>query len=162
VRKDLFKSLFDTYYNPLCNYVANHFQLADKAEDIVMDVFAQLWSGESEIENIKSPKSYLFKATYHKAIEYWRSTKQLKLVELPENFVITDDNASDFEEYLLKEKLYQSIRQLPNKCQLIFVKAKINGLSHKQIAEELSISVKTIENQITKAYALLKKDLIHK
>ena len=89
-----------------------------------------------------------------------QNVKILKTTELTEKFVIPDDNEQDFDDYLLKEKLYHSIRQLPTKCQLIFVKAKINGMSHKAISDELGISIKTIENQITKAYMMLRKDLV--
>lgn len=159
MNKNTFKQIFNQYYNPLCNYVAHHFKLNEEAEDIVSDVFTHIWGSDADFDKIENIKSYLFTAVYRKALEFLRHTKDKKTSELDEKFVIPDDNEQDFNEYLLKEKLYQSIRQLPTKCQLIFVKAKINGMSHKAIAEELGISIKTIENQITKAYALIRKDL---
>lgn len=58
-----------------------------------------------------------------------------------------------------KEKIFQSIRQLPTQCRVIFVKSKIEGMSHKEIAQEMQIAVKTIENQITKAFKLIRKQL---
>ena len=160
MNKNTFKLLFDQYYNPLCNYVAHHFRLDDEAEDIVMDVFTYIWDKDTDFENIENKKSYLYTAVYRKSIEYLQNVKILKTTELTEKFVIPDDNEQDFDDYLLKEKLYHSIRQLPTKCQLIFVKAKINGMSHKAISDELGISIKTIENQITKAYMMLRKDLV--
>jgi RNA polymerase sigma-70 factor (ECF subfamily) len=160
VNKETFRFLFDEYYNPLCNYVANSLGFKEEAEDIVMDVFTHIWAHPDTISEIKYPKTYLFKAVYHKSIEHIRS-KKLVLVEYDyEKIVVPDYNEENIEEYLMKEKIFKSIRQLPSQCQLIFVKSKIDGLSHKAIAEELGLSTKTIENQITKAMKILKKLLM--
>lgn len=59
--------------------------------------------------------------------------------------------------YLLREFMYKSIRQLPPKCQEVFMMNKINGLTYREIAEDLDISVKTVENQIGKAYRILRE-----
>ena len=61
--------------------------------------------------------------------------------------------------YLLKEQLIRSIRQLPPKCQEIFVLSKMNGLTYGEIAEELDLSVKTVENQIGRGLKLLREML---
>ncbi|MEM9549401.1 MAG: sigma-70 family RNA polymerase sigma factor, partial [Bacteroidota bacterium] len=58
--------------------------------------------------------------------------------------------------FMLKEFLYNSIRQLPPKCQEIFVLNKVNGLTYTEIADDLDISVKTVENQIGRAYRKLR------
>lgn len=160
MNKNTFKQIFNQYYNPLCNYIAHHFKLNEEAEDIVSDVFTHIWDTNPDFDKVDNIKSYLFTSVYRKALEFIRHAKDKKTTELSEKFVIPDDNEQDFNEYLLKDKLYQSIRQLPTKCQLIFVKAKINGMSHKAISEELGISIKTIENHITKAYAMIRTDLL--
>ena len=66
-----------------------------------------------------------------------------------EKIVVPDYKEEIADDYLLKEKIFQSIRQLPTQCRVIFVKSKIEGMSHKEIAQEMQIAVKTIENQIT-------------
>lgn len=157
--KEQYQQIFKLYYNPLCNYVATHFDLSLSAEDIVMEVFTHIWQNIEKININEHPKSYLYTATYRKSIEVWRSFHKKPLVELTDNIVVPDNKEEIFDTYVLKEKLNESIRHLPTKCQLIFVKAKIEGMSHKQIAAELNISTKTIENQITKAFQLIRKDL---
>lgn len=160
MNKDSFKYLFDEYYNPLCNYVANSLGFREEAEDIVMDVFTHLWAHQNSISEILHPKTYLFKAVYHKSIEHLRAKKMVIVGFEQEKIVVPDYNEENIEEFLLKEKIFKSIRQLPSQCQLIFVKSKIDGLSHKEIAAEMGISTKTIENQITKAMKILRKLLI--
>ena len=156
VDKDYFRYLFEQYYNPLCNYVANTFGISDEAEDIVMDVFAHLWSKHEDMEELRHPKTYLFKSVYHKAIEKIRAKKMEILTLEAEKIVVVDYKEEIADEFVLKEKIYQSIRQLPSQCQLIFVKAKIDGMSYKEIAQDLQLSVKTVENQMTKALRIIR------
>jgi len=65
-----------------------------------------------------------------------------------------DDEA---DKYVLKEKLFNSIRQLPPKCRDVFTMSKINGLTYSEIANELGISPKTVENQMGRALRLLRE-----
>ncbi|MBK8700587.1 MAG: sigma-70 family RNA polymerase sigma factor [Saprospiraceae bacterium] len=156
--KEIFRYLFDTYYNALCNYAANALGLKDEAEDAVMEVFTHLWTVNSNISQISNPKAYLFKSVYHKAIEKSR-VKRPVIVSLESEKIVVEDYKEEIaDEYLLKEKIYQSIRQLPSKCQLIFVKAKIDGMSYKDITGEMDIAVKTVENQIAKAMKILRSE----
>lgn len=60
------------------------------------------------------------------------------------------------EKHLLKQKLYNSVRQLPPKCREVFMLSKVNGLTYSEIAEQLGISVKTVENQMGKALRTLR------
>lgn len=159
VNKESFKYLFDQYYNPLCNYVAHTFNADAEAEDIVMDVFTHIWSLNGKFEDISNPKSYLFKSVHNKALERIRAKKVQILPFETEKYVVTDYKEENSDNFMLKEKIYQSIRQLPKQCQLIFVKAKIDGLSYKEIAVDLGLSIKTIENQMSKALRLVKESV---
>jgi RNA polymerase sigma-70 factor (family 1) len=159
VHKESFKYLFDQYYNPLCNYVAHTFNANSDAEDIVMDVFTHIWSLNGNFDELKNPKSYLFKSVHNKALEKIRSNKVQILPFEAEKYVVVDYKEENSDNFVLKEKIYQSIRQLPKQCQLIFVKAKIDGQSYKEIASDMGLSIKTIENQMSKALKLIKKSV---
>ncbi len=159
LNKESFKYLFDLYYNPLCNYVAHTFKADSEAEDIVMDVFTHIWSLNSKFEDINNPKSYLFKSVHNKALEKIRSQKVRILPFESEKYVVADYKEENNDHFLLKEKIYQSIRQLPKQCQLIFVKAKIDGQSYKEIALDMGLSIKTIENQMSKALKIIKESV---
>lgn len=136
----------------------------DLAEDVVQEVFVQIWHKRAKINLNSSIKNYLFQSTRNKAIELLRRNK------LESDYVAHELNSKEesyeLEEeannYMLKEQLKRSIRQLPPKCQEIFVMSKMNGLTYTEIAEELDLSVKTVENQMGRALKLLREMLLKK
>jgi RNA polymerase sigma-70 factor (ECF subfamily) len=158
INKKSFEHLFDLYYNPLCNFALSISKDYDKAEDIVQEVFVQIWKKRSSLAIDKNIKNYLFTATKNKAIEWLRREKLFD--KYAESQVIQDFNRNDVDElaqkYEMLEKLYSSVRQLPPKCQQVFKLGKINGLTYAEISEELNISVKTVENQMSRALKLLR------
>ena len=159
--KEEYKRVFEEYYNPLCNFAYKYVENSDTAEDVVQEVFVQMWQKRKEIKLTGNVKSYLFQSTRNKAIEYIRRNKlQAAYVEeerLKAETTYEIDN--DSENYIIKEQLFKSIRQLPPKCQKIFVLSKMNGLTYNEIAEELNLSVKTVENQIGRGLKLLRERL---
>lgn len=124
-----------------------------------MEVFTHIWDKREGLGDLDNPKAYLFKSVYHKAMEKIRAKKLVIVALEGEKIVVPDYKEEIADDYLLKEKIFQSIRQLPTQCRVIFVKSKIEGMSHKEIAQEMQIAVKTIENQITKAFKLIRKQL---
>lgn len=159
--KQDFKLLFEQYYNPLCNFASTILYDSAKAEDAVQDVFVKMWQNKERLADMDNQKAYLFQATRNKSIEYLRKLKSDKKISaenerrIEMSSTIDIDNEAD--KYLLKEKLFNSIRQLPPKCRNVFTMSKINGLTYTEIAEELDISPKTVENQIGKALRLLRE-----
>lgn len=154
-----FKEVFKEYYNPLCNYAVTITRDRKMAQDVVQDVFTRLWDKRKELVIKTNEKSYLFQAVKHRAFEILRRRQNESKINVSD-FEESYDNEKELEEqaqkYMLKEFLFNSIRQLPPKCQEIFVLNKVNGLTYHEIAEDLGISVKTVENQIGKAYRKLR------
>jgi RNA polymerase sigma-70 factor (ECF subfamily) len=101
-----------------------------------------------------------------KILEHIRNNKLVIVgeVEIYNLETVAKDNIEDkIEHFRIAERIKTSIRQLPSRCSTIFALSKLEGLSNKEIADRLNISVKTVENQMTKAYKLLRqylKDLI--
>lgn len=157
--KNRFKEVFKEYYNPLCNFAASITSDRKMAQDVVQDVFTKLWDKRSELKINTSEKSYLFQAVKHRAFEILRKRKnesKLNVRDFEESYSREKDIEEQANKFMLKEFLYSSIRQLPPKCQEIFVLNKVNGLTYNEIADDLDISVKTVENQIGKAYRKLR------
>lgn len=130
------------------------------AQDIVQDVFTKLWDKRENVTIDTNEKSYLFQAVKNRSLEMLRKRKNDVEVSKADYNNINFGNSGIEEEaknYMLKEFLYKSIRQLPPKCQEIFVMNKVNGLTYNEIALDLDISVKTVENQIGKAYRKLRE-----
>lgn len=149
--------LFREFYNPLCNYAFSILKDRSLSEDTVQDVFTKLWDKKDQLE-IDSVKSYLFKSTKNKAIEKLRQQKRSSEHNetIRSTTYVNETHEDQADKYLLKEKLFNSIRQLPPKCQEIFVLSKMNGLTYSEIADDLQLSVKTVENQIGRALRLLR------
>jgi len=107
----------------------------------------------------KDVKYYLFTAVKNKAIELIRSRKRKGeiLDTLPKEKNYQEAIGEEADSHIIKEKLYKSIRQLPPKCQQIFVMNKVNGLTYNEISEELKISPKTVDNQMRRAFKLLRE-----
>ncbi len=150
--------MFKKYYNPLCNFASSIVNDSKMAQDVVQDVFTKMWDKRDELIVNTNEKSYLFQAVKNRSLEVLRKQKldanissQLKPME---NSNALEEQAKN---YMLKEYLFKSIRQLPPKCQKIFVMNKVNGLTYGEIAKNLDISVKTVENQIGKAYRKLRE-----
>lgn len=159
--KEEYKKVFEEYYNPLCNFAFKIVKRKDLAEDVVQEVFVQIWHKRSTIQLSSHIKNYLFQSTRNKAIELLRRNKLES--DYIQNDMHSKEDSYEIEQdantFMLKEQLKRSIRQLPPKCQEIFVMSKVNGLTYTEIAEELNLSVKTVENQMGRALKLLREML---
>ena len=159
-----FKEVFKKYYNPLCNFAANIVDDSRLAQDIVQDVFTKIWDKRNQIEISSNEKSYLFQAVKNQALEEIRKNKNRRDNDLKKYPEMKEGSNRELEEqkYMLKEQLFVSMRQLPPKCQQIFRLSKLDGLTYAEIAEKLDISVKTVENQMGKAFRILREKLAGK
>jgi RNA polymerase sigma-70 factor (ECF subfamily) len=137
----------------------------DQAEDIVQDVFVKIWYKEDMLQENNNVKSYIYTMVRNKALEIVRRdnigakvTKEILNLHTQTNEQEIDE--AEIENFQLLDKVYVSIRQLPPKCGEVFTLSKVNGLTYSQIAGQLDISVKTVENHIGKALRLLREMLV--
>ena len=161
--KQAFRYFFDKYYSELCNFVNIYLKDTTLSEEVVQDIFVYFWENKSKINIQSSVKAYLFSASKFRSLNVLREQKQIhkKLHDLiPQETQVqlqqSEDFFTDHEE--LKNILNEAIQQLPGKCREIFLLSKKGNLTNKDIAVQLNISVKTVENQITIA---LKKLRVH-
>lgn len=158
-----FRELFDRYYTLLTNIANRYVEDVHIAEDIAQDVFIKLWNRRKNLAIHFSFKQYICRAVVNTSINHLRQQKKLDIIlseDTDEEYFtrpnLTDDDQRAEQENL-ENKLLEAIQRLPERCRLVFTMHKIDGLSHKEVAEELGISTKTIENQITKAMKVLKE-----
>jgi len=159
--KEAFRFFFEKYYTDLCNLM--NFYLHDPAisEEIVQDIFVWFWENKGKIQIGSSVKSYLFKASKNKSLNYLRN-ERVKINIRDKLAKVTENNFDELPETnmdanQLREIISQSVNSLPPKCREIFNLAKEDDLSYKEIAGKLNISVKTVENQMGKALKLLRE-----
>jgi RNA polymerase sigma-70 factor (ECF subfamily) len=136
-------------------------QDVNRAKDIAQEVFLKLWEKRNTLQINTNIKSYLLTATRNTALNEIRKAKGLfKELSSIEN---RESNALDPGEVLeskeMEALIYQTIESLPARCRSIFLLRKVDGLPVKEIARQLNISNKTVENQITKALKRLGESL---
>lgn len=159
------RPIFERYYAPLLTDVYRLIPDEDTCQDLVQDVFVELWRKRAELE-IRGPlRPYLRRAAVNRAINFIK-TRRRYILDTPDELARTaaDTSAQDIrhkeEQDSLETALHAAVDNLPEKCRLVFSLSRFEQLSHRQIAEQLGISVKTIENQITKALKLLRETLV--
>ena len=126
------------------------------AEDIVQNLFIQLWENK-KLDNIENPERFLLRATKYKCIDYLRTkktNKEISLAELPDD-LLTETNQLSEED--IEPLLYYFTAKLPPKTREVFLLSRKSGLTYKEIAAELDISVKTVENQMSRALRMMKE-----
>jgi len=161
--KEDFKRVFDQLYNPLCNFAASILNDEAGAEDVVQEVFVKLWNKRNELKINTDIKSYIFQAVRNKSLEVLRKKKsdlnRLEIVSKT-SYVEADTTVEqEMQNFMFKEKLYNSLRQLPPKCRQIFEMSKLEGLTYSEIAKVLEISPRTVETQISRALKILRETL---
>ena len=151
-----FSTQFHSYYRPLCLFALRLLDNADEAEDVVQDTFAALWEKRDTLHQIVSIKSYLYTAVRNNCLMKLRSKKEFDSVEelqlmdeyTPEEVIARAE---------LEAKLWKMIDDLPERQREIFLMAKRDGMAYREIAEETGLSVKTVENHVTRALKSLRQ-----
>ncbi|MBT8188795.1 MAG: RNA polymerase sigma-70 factor [Bacteroidia bacterium] len=159
--KRAFKETFLEYYTPLCNYAANNLKNTGHAEDIIQEVFLNLWEKNDSIELTGTLEQYLFKSVKNKILEFIRKHQNYERHKASsiEQLLETQNIAEVSDTYMKLELLNNSLRHLPPKCKNVFVLNKFKGLTYAEIAEVQKISVKTVENHMLKALQILRSHL---
>lgn len=165
-QNEKFKILFYKNYQTLCNVAYQYVMDRFTAEDIVQETFIRFWENEKSNLPEKEAGYYLTRAVKNNCISYLR--KEVQSVSLNEDIALAHELYSEDEtEVTTAEKMdivEKAIQQLPPKCKEVFLLCKVEQKKYREIAWMLNISVKTVENHMTKAIAFLrscvKEDII--
>ena len=156
-----YEKIFKTHYGAMSRYAMSIVRDQTIGEEIAQEVLMYIWEKRAQINLTGSLKSYLFSSVKNKCINYIKlelpklqSTTDLDQVRSYSSTGMTMDDTE-----LMKKKIQFAIDQLPEKCKNIFILSRYGGLTYNEIAEELEISVKTVENQVSIALKKLKESL---
>lgn len=159
-----FDGLFDHYSSRLFYFAFGYLKSEADAEEIVQEVFMKVWERRTFIKEELSFKSYLFTIAYN-AIQkqfikrnYQREYCNSLLLSADETDNVTVEGVNY---HSLKELVDRLVNQLPPRRKEVYIKSRNEGLSTKEIAQEMNISIKTVENQLTQALKFLKENLAH-
>ena len=150
-----FQLLMEVTSDELLLYALSFVRNQEIAEELVSDVYVKIWHKRSELPTIQNIRSYLFIAVKNSCLSHLRKMKNEKIVFIDEynDFLFPTVESND-EKTLEKEmltKIYKAIGELPPKCKEAFSLAKINGFKHREIAEIMNISEKTVNNHLVTA-----------
>lgn len=157
-----FEMIFKTYYEPLCNYAFTFLLDRDEAEEMVQSSFINVWEKRESIAIETSLKSYLYRAVRNGCLNALKHAK-IKRKHADETVFTSDRSYEAVTQSVISSELDQKIGDalmaLPEQCRLVFKMSRFEELKYSEIAEQLNISVKTVENQIGKALKIMREQL---
>lgn len=153
--------IFRQYYAYLCKSCIRVVKTHQRAEDLVQEVFLELWNRRSSLQIKTSLRAYLKRATINKALNLIRDERVKSVGEEPLQFKTAQQDTVQqrMEGEELQQRIKGAIDRLPERCRLVFILSRYEEMSYQQIADKMGISIKTVENQISKALKLLRESL---
>jgi RNA polymerase sigma-70 factor (ECF subfamily) len=153
-----FKFVFELLYDALYNYALN-FVKEEDAEELVQEAFLMIWDRRKMIDEDFNVKAYLYKSIHNQALNHIRHLKVVGQHVAEEVYLNSAIQRAKEPNPFLAKALNDYIELLPDRSKLIFKMSRVDGMRHKEIAQALSISEKTVEVQLRKARIFLKKIL---
>lgn len=168
--KTKFEDIYVTHYSRMKSFAKEYVVCEEDSENIVQDVFLNLWEQNSLLQSHTNLFAYLFTSVRNKCIDFLRhktivlNTAQKLQEDYRRTLQLKLQSLEDFDEHLFSEidietNIQNAIESLPAKCREIFILSKFEGLKQKQIAQQLNLSINTVESQMTIAYKKLKEVL---
>lgn len=165
----LIRQLFEQRYMQLHNFARRFVESDDEADDVVADVFLELWQNRDHLDFSRNIISYLYRATSARALNVLRhkgiSPVRIDLLESinatrMEYLALYEEN-SPVEQREMHDQIENAINSLPDKCREVFRLSYIHGLRNQDIADTMNVSVRTVEAHMYKALRLLREKLKH-
>ena len=156
-----FEKVFKEFYPHLCLYALRFVKTKDLSEEIVQNLFCQIWENRKDLNIHTSIKAYLYRSTYHNALQVLRKKgSQNKYEEYVKHHHNEYESTSNtLEEKEINKIVQQTLSTLPQRCGIIFKMSRFEGLKYQEIAKKLSISVKTVEANMGKALKAFRHNL---
>ncbi len=159
---EAFRIFYDRFYIKIYRYTSYYVKSIDIREEIVSDVFFNFWVNRKKNPSIENPEGYLYTMVKNTALSYM-SNKEDTTFEINEHFQEELSDTKTPENIIIDEEIAVAIKNaiddLPERCRLIFLMAREEGLKYREIAELLSISEKTVNAQMVLAIKKLSKRL---
>lgn len=157
-----FEKVFKTHFNSLYKYAYTILKNETAAEEVVQQVFFKIWEKRESLPDETILKAYLYRAVHNESLN---NIKRLKVRTGYQMYAVSStgqaiENASG-KVYVaeLQQELHKAMNELPEQCRTIFQMSRFEDMKYKEIADELNISPKTVENQMGKALKILREKL---
>jgi RNA polymerase sigma-70 factor (ECF subfamily) len=156
-----FETLFRAHYGELCSFVRTQVGHADIAEEIVQDVLLRVWHNRAQLDPQQSLRPYLYRAARNQALNHLKRRRLEERWQHTSNTTSASSMATDdaVRSHELSDAIDQAVGGLPERCRLIFLMSREQGLTYQEIADVLGLSVKTVETQMGRALKALRASL---
>jgi RNA polymerase sigma-70 factor (ECF subfamily) len=160
--KVVFDFVFQYYYSGLCAYAESIIKDDSAVEDLVQELFVTIWIKSNQLKITGSLKNYLFSSVKNRCFDFLKhqkvKSKSVRFLkydgetnhETPDNWLVESE---------LRERIDECLDKLPPRCQEIFRLSRFDGLKNQEIADQLGLSKRTVELQISNALKILRIDL---
>lgn len=160
--ENAFEMFFRTNYQSLCRYAYTFLNDTDEAEEIVQNSFLSVWEKRSGLQVNTSGKSYMFAMVRNACLNVIKHRK-IQTRHANEHMAITRAGEETVSEAVqgaeLEREIGKALQTLPEQCRLVFTMSRFEELKYQEIANQLQISVKTVENHMGKALKLMREQL---
>ncbi|MBK9763613.1 MAG: RNA polymerase sigma-70 factor [Flavobacteriales bacterium] len=157
--RSAFDTLFRAHYKPLCAFAVQYVKDRDVAEDLVQDLFFRLWQDREKVSITTSLKAYLFTAVRNRSLNAAKVSARMRPLERA-NIRSASDGMDEEDRHTERAaRVHAAIELLPEERRKVFKMSKHDGKKYQEIADELGISIKTVENQMGKALKTLRVEL---
>jgi len=153
-----FEKLFTDWFGGLHAYAFSLLKDDGEAEEVVQAVFCRLWERRSTLPEASSPKAYLYGCVYHACVDRlrWRKVERVRRIGTE---TVSVGAAAKVELAELQARFERVVAGLPEQCRHIYQLSRFGELRYREIAEQLGISIKTVEAQMSKALKRLREEL---
>jgi RNA polymerase sigma-70 factor, ECF subfamily len=160
--KDAFKSLYNLYSKRIYFFSLRYLSNSVEAEELVQTVFINVWVNRNSLDETISVKNYIYKAAVNYVYNY------LKKKAIRTRFIESEINKGEIPSDITYEQVYfhdlersinSIVETMPSQQQKIFQLSRYEGLTHKEIASKLNLSVRTVENQMYRSLKMIKSIL---
>ncbi len=155
-----FRTLYQSHAPRLKSFCKHLSVSGDEADEIVQETFIRIWLHRKNVNENLLFSTYIMtiakRLIYNRIKQLARREKYLKELSAK---LQTENSKPTISENELQRLIDSAIQKLPQRCKIVFLNSRIDGLSNREIAEKLSISTSTVENQINKALKIIRKTL---
>ena len=155
-----YEEMFREHFTALTYFAQKYTGDTDSSKEIVHNVFVNIWEKRDDFDFGKAAKSYLFTSVYNRCMNFLRDGKKLTSRDDESVYIPEEGEYHDTMEVAeLDAHIKRALAKLPEKCREVFQLNRFEGKKYAEIAEQLNISVKTVEGQMSKALKILREEL---
>lgn len=157
-----FKHFFERYFDRLFTFSLYYLKSNEMAEEVVSDVFLNIWEKRETLKQIENVEAYLFKSVKNKSLTAIQQKSKRPIMMNLDNLSVLDKSVDGFnpESDLFLKELYErldhAVEKLPSQCKIVFKLVREDGLKYREVADILEVSEKAVEKQMARAHRKLK------